>query len=155
MHSAPLILSFVLLTGAVSGALQNQEPKRVPLKNGDTIVAKGCLKGPMLEAADAGAPDATPLQPMGLTFQLKGKKDILKDLIAKHDGQLVEITGVLKSNIETGASRGMEIGKTRIVVGVQPPNRVDRDRAMMPGTQELLPVLEVKSFEGNALNCRR
>jgi hypothetical protein len=152
MHTTPLILSFALLTGAFLGAPQDQEPKRVPLKNGDTIMVKGCLKGPMLESADARPTDGGPLHSMGLTFQLKGKKDLLKELIAKHDGQLVEITGVLKSNIESATPRGVDIGKTRIVVGVQ---SASRDRGMTPGPQELLPVLEVKSFESADLNCRR
>ena len=151
MRNAAVILSFVLLAGVVASARQDPEVKRPP-KNGDEVVVKGCLNGPMLEAAEAGSADADSLLPMGLTFQLKGKKDVLKDLIAKHDGQLVEITGVLKSNLETGVTRGRKIGKTRIVVGVQ---STTPDRAMMPGTQELQPVLEVKSFEGGALNCRR
>ena len=151
MRNALLFVALVALVYP-AGLDARQDGKHPPLKNGDTIIAEGCLRGPTLEAADAGPVDGDSLLPTGLTFQLKGKKEILKDLIAKHDGQLVEITGVLKSNIETGATRGRTIGKTRIVVGVQ---SATPDRALMPNEQELLPVLEVRSFEGGALNCRR
>ena len=59
---------------------------------------------------------------------------------------------MLKSKIDTGATPGRKIGNTRIVVGA---GSTIRDRAMMPNDQELLPVLEVRSFEGAGLNCRR
>lgn len=150
MRRALLFLPLVMI--AAAGLSARQEDKRPALRNGDPIVARGCLHGPTLEAADAGPADGDSLLPTGLSFRLKGKKDILKDLIAKHDGQLVEITGVLKSKIDTGATRGRKIGNTRIVVGA---GSSIRDRAMMPNDQELLPVLEVKSFEGAGLNCRR
>ena len=150
MRSAlPLVVLAMIAGAAGVEAFQDSDARRPP-RNGDDIVVKGCLNGPMLEASEAA--DADSLLPVGLTFQLKGKKNILKDLVAKHDGQLVEISGVLKSNLDTGATRGRTVGKTRIVVGVQSTNR---DQAMMPGMQELQPVLEVKSFESAALNCRR
>lgn len=151
MRRALLFLPIVMIA-AVAGLGARQEEKRPVLKNGDPIIAKGCLHGRTLEAADAGPADGDSLLPTGLTFQLKGKKDFLKDLIAKHDGQLVEITGVLKSKIDSGATLGRKIGNARIVVGA---GSSIRDRTMMPNEQELLPVLEVKSFEGAGLNCRR
>jgi hypothetical protein len=65
----------------------------------------------------------------------------------------VEIAGVLKSNLDSGAAaRGHRIGNTTIVVGAQ---SATRDRAMRPVTEEVLPVLEVKSYEGAGMNCRR
>ena len=147
-----LVLSSVVVLGAIPAAAQEKEKGRLP-KSGDTIVVEGCLNGTMLEGASTTSDDSnSSLLPSGLNYQLKGKKNVLKDLSAKHDGQVVEITGVLKSNIDTGSARGTKIGKTRIVIGVQPTTP---DRAMMPGTQELLPVLEVKSFESGAINCRR
>lgn len=153
MRNLALVLSVLVVTGAVAGAAQGKDDKARPPKSGDTIVVEGCLNGTML--VEAGAPPAeggNVLLPSGLNYQLKGKKNILKDLVAKHDGQVVEITGVLKSNIDTGMGRGTKVGKTRIVIGVQ---STSPDRATMPGTQEMLPVLEVKSFESTAVNCRR
>lgn len=150
MRSTVLSVALLAVAGAALDA--RQDATQPPLKNGDTIVAKGCLNGPTLRSADAGPADGDSLMPANLTFQLKGKKDILKDLVAKHDGQMVEITGVLKSNIQGSAPHGRKVGKTRIVIGVQSSTR---DRAVAPDPQELLPVVEVKSFEGQALNCGR
>lgn len=151
MRNALLLVTLVALAGAVGVGAQ-QDVKQPPPKNGDTIVVRGCLNGPTLESADAGPVDGGSILPPDLTFQLRGKKDILKDLVAKHDGQMVEITGVLKSNIQGSAPPGRKIGNTRIVIGVQ---SATRDRAAAPSPQELLPVLEVKSFEGKGLNCGR
>jgi hypothetical protein len=153
MRMLPLVLSAVVALSTGPAAAQEKEGKAKPPKSGDTIVVEGCLNGTMLEGAGATPADGSnALLPSGLNFQLKGKKNLLKDLVAKHDGQIVEITGVLKSNLDAGAGRGTTIGKTRIVIGVQ---STSPDRAMMPGTQEMLPVLEVKSFESAATNCRR
>jgi hypothetical protein len=151
MRRAVLFASLVVLAGAAAVEAR-QDVKQPPPKNGDPIVVKGCLNGPTLESAEAGAVDGDSLLPADLTFQLRGKKDILKDLVAKHDGQMVEITGVLKSNIQGSGPRGRKVGNTRIVIGVQ---STTRDRAAAPSPQELLPVLDVKSFESKGLNCRR
>jgi hypothetical protein len=152
MRMLSLVLSSIIVLGAGQAVAQEKEKARPP-KSGDTIIVEGCLNATMLEGASATPADGNnALLPSGLTYQLKGKKDVLKDLTAKHNGQVVEITGVLKSNIDTGSAHGTTIGKTRVVVGVQ---STSPDRAMMPGTQELLPVLEVKSFESGAINCRR
>jgi hypothetical protein len=156
MRSVSLALFALLVLGAGPVAAQEQEEKKEsarPPKSGDTIAVEGCLNGSMLEGAGAipAADGRQALLPPGLNFQLKGKKNVLKDLTAKHDGQVVAITGVLKSNID-GAGPGTKIGNTRIVIGVQ---STSPGRGMMPGTQEMLPVLEVKSFESEAIGCRR
>lgn len=152
MRTLCLLLSSVIVLGAGAAAAQEKKKERPP-RSGDTIVVEGCLNGTMLEGAGATSGEGSnALLPSGLNYQLKGKKNVLRDLVTKHDGQVVEITGVLKSNIDTGGARGTKIGKTRIVIGVQ---STSPDRTMMPGTQELLPVLEVKSFESGAINCRR
>ena len=148
-------LTVVLAAGLGSASLhavQDTDTKRPPLKRGDEIVVEGCLNGTMLEASEVGSVHDGALLHAGLNFQLKGKKDVLKKLTAGHDGQLVEITGVLKSNLDTGAKRGTRIGKTRIVIGVR---STTPDRSMMPASEEMLPVLEVKSFEGQSVSCRR
>lgn len=154
MRSLSFALFMCLAVGAGSASAQdNKDEKDRPPKSGDTIVVEGCLSGTMLEGASSTPADGgNALFPSGLNFQLKGKKNLLRDLVAKHEGQIVEITGILKSNIDATVGRGTKIGNTRIVIGV---GSSTPDRAMMPGTQEMLPVLEVKSFEGKAVNCRR
>ena len=153
MRSVPLIIATVLLCGG-GGLASKQDPRegrpRTP-KNGDTIVVKGCLRGSMLESTDISLADGSDPVPAGHTFQLKGKKDLLKPLREKHDGYLVEITGVLKSRLMDRSERGTQVGNTRIVVGAESTMR----GGAMPGTSQALPVLEAKSFEGFSTSCRR
>lgn len=149
------VLAVVLAAGVGSASLsavQEGDTKHPPLKRGDEIVVEGCLNGTLLEASDVGSVHDGSLLSSGVNFQLKGKKDILKKLTSRHDRQLVEITGVLKSNLDTGATRGTKIGRTRIVIGVRSRTA---DRSIMPPSEELLPVLEVKAYESASINCRR
>jgi hypothetical protein len=142
-----LSMTSVSLTGLQDGA---DEKPRVP-KRGDTIVAKGCLRGSMLESTELGLADGQDRAPAGHTFQIKGKKDLLKRLRERHDGHVVEITGLLKSNLTDASQRGTRVGNTRIVIGVESTSR----GAAVPGTMEALPVLEAKSFVGSEASCRR
>jgi hypothetical protein len=104
----------------------------------------------MLESIGMAMADESDPLPSGHTFQLKGKKDLLKQLRAQHDGQLVEVTGVLKSKLMDEVQQGARIGKTRIVVGAESTTRGGAAPSYEP-----LPVLEAKSFEGLATTCRR
>ena len=152
MRALPLVLLVFLLCFCVVSARQNdRDEKSKQPRNGDSIVAKGCLRGSMLESTEIGMADGAERMPAGHTFQLKGKKDLLKQLRDKHDGHIVEISGVLKSNLMNGPERGTQVGRTRIVVGAE---STTRDRAM-PGADQPLPVLEAKSFEGSSTSCRR
>jgi hypothetical protein len=150
MRSTHVLLAALLLTGPIALAYQSS-PEEKPPKNGDTIVAKGCLRGSMLEADEMGRADGDARTPVSHRFQLKGKKDLLKQLRSDHDEQVVEITGILKSNLIDTSERGAKVGNTRIVVGVQ---STTQGAAAMPPA-EALPVLEVKAFEGSSTSCRR
>jgi uncharacterized protein YdeI (BOF family) len=151
MRSTPVLVPVFLFCSVALAAHQGttSQKTRTP-KSGDTVVVKGCLRGGMLESTEiAVADDGDPL-PSGHTFQLKGKKDLLKQLRQQHDGHLVEITGVLKSQLMDEAQRGTRIGKTRIVVGAE-----SSMRGGVPPPSEALPVLEARAFEGFATTCRR
>jgi hypothetical protein len=126
-----------------------QKPK-VPRK-GDEVVVKGCLHGAMLEATETMLVDESGSLITPYTFQLKGKKDLLKQLRQEHDGRLVELTGKLQSSLEVPGRRGTQIGRTGIFVGAgtSTTNRPD------PGGDRIMPVLEVKSYEGTGASCRR
>lgn len=150
MRSTRLLMPLFMLGSVALIAYQDTNQKHRPPKSGDTIVVKGCLRGAMLEATEVGVPDKGDPLPSGHTFQLKGKKDLLKKLRDGHDGHLVEITGVLKSELMDGSERGARIGRTRIVVGVE-----SSMRGGAPVPAEPLPVLEAKSFEGFPTSCRR
>jgi len=138
-----------LLMCAVPLAAQQSEKERMP-KKGDVITIKGCLRGSAVESAyvlaigdqegDEHAANHVPT----LTYRLQGEKSLLKDLKQKHDRMVVEIKGILRSELSRGAL-GTDVGRTRITIGVDP--RTAR------GAEQPLPVLEAKSFEGSTVSC--
>jgi hypothetical protein len=152
IRPALMFVVAILFTGAALVADQDKEGarKRVP-KKGDTITVKGCLTGSTLQSTETVAEDGSPLPMPTYSYQLKGKKDVLKDLRSKHDGEIVELTGELKSMLPDAGSFGTTIGGTKVVVGADP---MSREQAMQ-GTGQPLPVLEVKSFKGSTVTCRR
>lgn len=121
-----------------------------PPANGDEVIVKGCLRGPMLESTDVGRKDGDALS-MAYTFQLKGQKDLLKELREKHDSERVELTGILKSNLSNDKP-GKDFGRTRVVIGAgsNTPGAVHPMALDQP-----MPVLEVKGFAGTGIVCGR
>jgi hypothetical protein len=149
MHAALLLLSL----STVLAVPQDQKGKTP--KSGDSIVVKGCLRGTMLEATEMGlaSQEEDERLPAAHTFQLKGKKDLLKDLREKFDGHVVTVTGVLKSRLTESSGLGTQVGNTRIVVGGETSTR--SVGGGMSGGADALPVLEATSFEGSPTSCRR
>jgi hypothetical protein len=137
---------------AVSLSGQTGTPK--PPKKGDVVVVRGCLRGSAVESAETmrvdaeGTPrvdDAVPT----LTYRLEGKKDLLKDLKTKHDKTIVEVTGVLRSEL-SGNGLSRDVGNTRISIGVDP-----RTGRSPQGADQAVPVLEARSYEGSTTSCAR
>jgi hypothetical protein len=135
-------------------ALQGQERK--PPKKGDSVIVRGCLRGSAVESAammtvDAEGTtrneDAVP----ALTYRLQGKKDLLKELKDKHDRKVVEVKGILRSELG-GSGIGRTVGRTRISIGVDP--RTGSGGAAH-GNDQAIPVIEAQSFEGTAITCGR
>lgn len=152
MRALPLLLLAPLLFGGLQAA--QEKPRRdtsATPRRGDTIVAKGCLRGSMLETIEVGLSEGDGMAPAAHTFQLKGRKDLLKRLREEHDGYQVEITGVLKSSLTDTSDRGTRVGNARIVVGAESSMRGGAEQ----GPTQALPVLEAKSFEGSSTSCRR
>ena len=136
--------------GASALAQSPEKDSQRPPANGDEVVVKGCMRGAMLESTDVGRKDGEAL-PMAYTFQLKGKKDLLKELREKHDNQRVDVTGILKSNLANDRP-GKDFGRTRVVIGAGS----NTPGAVHPMTlDQPMPVLEVKGFEGTGIACGR
>lgn len=148
MHTA-LTLAAVLLLAGSAGARQREPPPTKPPSKGDTIIARGCLSGSALEASETRVVDRRdPSLASAVTFRLTGDKNRLKQMRKDHDGQIVEVTGVLKSELpRDDARRGVQVGKTRITVGVGQPHTTT------PQPQQYIPVLEVKSYESLGTIC--
>jgi hypothetical protein len=132
---------------AVAAAQEKKPATDIPDK-GDRVIVRGCLSGAVLEASETKVADATGHLAAAVTFRLTGDKGLLKRMRKDHNGKVVEITGILKSNLPQGdARRGKTIGNTRIVVGVGTPH------SRQPEGPPSLPVLEVKSYEAMPASC--
>jgi hypothetical protein len=140
-----------VISVAATAAYASQDERPKPPKKGDTVVVKGCLRGNALEAAEMirvdaegeKSPDAAvPL----MTYRLDGKKDLLKEMREKHDRRTIEVKGVLRSEL-SGSGIGKDVGRTRITIGVDPRNRSPHH------TEQVIPVVEARSFEASTESC--
>ena len=149
-YSTLLVLLVVLAVGAAPLVAQERKPP----KKGDMVVVRGCLRGSAVESAEMMRVDAegqkTPEETVpALTYRLQGKKDLLKDLKDKHDRKVVEVTGILRSELG-GSGIGRTVGNTRISIGVDP-----RTGSNTHGNDTAIPVLDAQSFEGTTISCAR
>jgi hypothetical protein len=150
MRTIRLCLSLILLVAV--GALAAQD-RKLP-KKGETLVIRGCLRGSSVESAETRTVDAegeTKTEDLvpSLTYRLQGKKDLLKELKDKHDRKVVEVRGILRSEL-AGSGLGTTVGNTRITIGVDA-----RPGTGGPRTDQAIPVLEAQSFEGTTITCAR
>jgi hypothetical protein len=112
MIPAPLALALML--SAAPQTPQQERPK-IP-KDSAEVVVHGCLKGRVLAADSARKTDVESGPPLTKhTFRLAGKKDMMRT-VKEADGQLVEVTGLVKKN-DLASPPGLKIGNTRITVG--------------------------------------
>ena len=132
-------------------ALQKENPTSRGPRKGDTVVVRGCLTGQALEATDLSWADATGLLSSGTTFRLTGDKSRLKQLRDEHDGKVVEVEGVLKSELPKESAATRTVGKVRITIGTPSTPATSREDE----ARRSLPVLEVKSYEGGTVTCGR
>ena len=147
----PVSLIALLLCAAPVTA-QTDKPKTP--KKGDTVVIRGCLRGSAVESAQTMTLDAEGVPRLEehvptLTYRLQGKKDLLKALKSQHDKTIVEVKGVLRSEL-SGNGLSRDVGRTRISIGVDP-----RSGRSPHGGDQAVPVLEATSFEGSTTSCGR
>ena len=134
-----------------AAATQKQEDRARPPRKGEAIVVKGCLTGQALDATEIGPGDATAALSSGVTFRLTGDKVTLKALRDEHDGKVVEVSGVLKSDLPRDSAASGKLGRMRITVGTPPANPMSQEAQ----AKRSVPVLEVKSYEGGSVTCGR
>ena len=137
----------ILSLGALLTAHQEHSAAKPP-KKGDRVVVVGCLSGPVLEANEIRSTDASETYPLTVGFRLTGDKKLIRQMRDDENGKVVEVTGVLKSELPDRDTRpGKQVGKTRIVIGVGTP------QSMQQQTSRALPALEVKSYEARVVSC--
>jgi hypothetical protein len=152
MRTIAAACCLAIAAAALAVAQSERTPPRTP-KKGDTVVVKGCLHGTALESTETAVVNeaSTRFGASALTYRLSGDKGLLKKMREEHDGKVVEITGVLKSNLPPNREiRAGQIGRTRITVGVGSPHIASP--ADVEATRSI-PILEVKSYEGSAALC--
>lgn len=150
MRSAAFALVLAVVAVASGAAQKEPQAPRDP-KKGDNVVVKGCLTGQSLAATDLGTGGQSGALASGVTFRLTGDKQLLKQLRDGHDGKVVEVAGVLKSDLPKESVATRKVGGMRITIGTP---------AATPGSHEAesrrsLPVLDVKSFDGTTVGCGR
>ena len=152
MRFRPVLLSLALVPALALAVQAQDKPK--PLKKGDSLIIKGCLRGSAVEGAETMRRDAegearrdedVPV----LTYRLEGKKDLLKELKEQYDKKTVEVRGILRSDL-SGAGVGTTVGNTRIGIGLDP-----RTSRSPYATDQAIPVLEVTAFDGSSISCAR
>jgi hypothetical protein len=112
------IAAALLLVPLTLPAFAQEKPR--PRDSTELSVA-GCLKGRMFTVTgnpyESGVLVSGP-DVIGRHFRLAGPKDVMA-LVKKHNGHLVEVTGLVKSG-DLSAPAGIPIGKSRIVIGAGP-----------------------------------
>jgi len=152
MRTVPPWLSTAVIVLTAAGVLHAQD-RKLP-KKGDTVVIRGCLRGSAVESAQTmtvdaeGETKAEDLVP-SLTYRLQGKKELLKALKDQHDRKVVEVKGILRSELG-GSGIGTTVGRTRITIGVDARTGSGGAR-----NDQAVPVLEAQSFEGTSISCAR
>lgn len=147
MRALLTFAAILFLPATTLGSAQARPVEKEPQK-GDRIIVRGCLSGPVLESTEMSIADRDGMLASGVTFRLTGDKDLLKQMRKEDDGRIVEVTGVLKSDLpRTDTKRGKRIGNTRIVVGV------GRPQTMREQGPPHMPVLQVKSYEPRMISC--
>jgi hypothetical protein len=86
-----------------------------------------------------------------MTFRLTGDKALLKQLRDEHDGKVVEVEGVLKSELPKESVATRKVGRMRITIGTPSANPASQEAE----TRRSLPVLEVTAFDGSTTSCGR
>lgn len=151
MRCAIVVCVFLTASGAAARAQQEKEAPASAMKKGDTVALKGCLTGAVLEVSDLGTTDMTGELSRGVTFRLTGDKKLLKQMRAEHDRKLVQVEGVLKSDLPQQMGQSKKIGRMRITIGAPSARPGSPDAE----ARRSIPVLEVKSFEGSTTACGR
>jgi hypothetical protein len=105
-----------LLVPAAGLAAQEPEAKRVPADSVE-IATTGCLKGRVFTATQPPednvrrGPNVT-----GRSFRLTGPRPVM-DAVKSHDGDLVEVVGLVRKAALRDYAPGARIGNTRVVIG--------------------------------------
>jgi len=139
----------LLILPCVAAALAGAQERKVP-RDSVELAVQGCLKGRVLAVVEPDerhgpvrGPDVT-----GRSFRLSGKRPVI-DEVKKHDGDLVEVVGLVRNVDLASYQPGMRVGRTRVVIGA--PSTMDPNRPPPPGPG--LPVMDASSVRFLSSGC--
>ena len=149
MRSHPLRAALLLFCSCTVALVAQASAQKLP-KKGDAVIVRGCLRGSSVEQADLLTEDSEGDarendQVPPLTYRLQGDKSVLKELKDKHDRKVVQVKGILRSELSRSGI-GTDVGRTRITIGADPRNPTR-------GSEQPMPVLDAMSFEGTTVTC--
>jgi hypothetical protein len=140
---------FAAVFSCVVGIVCAQE-RPVP---GDSarVAIPGCAKGRafIVSASPEHEPTQVDIAP-GRRFRLSGPKEILDD-IKKHEGRLIEVTGLVRKNALKGPG-GIGIAGGRVRIGGGAPVSPTGDPTRTLGAYDQ-PVLDVEGWRQLEENC--
>jgi hypothetical protein len=140
---------FAAVFSCITGILCAQE-RPVP-SDSARVAIPGCVKGTafIVTKAPENQPTQGDIAP-GRRFRLSGPKDVIKD-IKKHEGRLIEVTGLIRKNDLKGPGGiGVAGGRVRIGAGVPQSPTGDPSHALTSYDQ---PVLDVEGWRQLDENC--
>jgi hypothetical protein len=145
-----LLLSAVVAGGSALAQHPPEEKKPKAPQKGDKVLVRGCVSGPLFTAAEFKQTDETGKLATSYTYRLQGPKDVLRALRADHEGRIVDVEAILKSELPDDPAVGTaRIGRSRIKIGFGTPSARHTPADTMP----YHPVLEVISFEPVGTRC--
>jgi hypothetical protein len=133
---------------AIALAAQQETPQEKPKVPKDSIelTVVGCLKGRVLKTIDERRTDVEAGPYVGeRTFRLATKKPVTDEL-KKHQGHLVEVTGIVKrSSLD---DKGMKAGP--VTFGAGPPVSSTKS---IPSPADNVAVMDVSSLRMRSSSC--
>jgi hypothetical protein len=149
--SRPMFSLFLAAVIAVLAPVAPQgDQKKIP-DDSVEIATTGCLKGRVFTATQPSedglrrGPNVT-----GRSFRLTGKHDLM-EFVKTHDGDLVEIVGLVRKQSLRDNAPGARIGNTRIVVGA--PRSGDPMQSARQPISEGIAVMDASSVRFLSDRC--
>jgi hypothetical protein len=137
----------MLMLGAALAAQEKEVPK-----DSIRISIPGCAKGSAFVVMESPEAERTNTEIReGRRFRLTGKRDVL-DEIKKREGNMIEVTGIIKK-ADYGGGGGITTGGGRVRIGGGPP--VDTGVGATRAPQSMNAILDVEGFRPLAASCPR
>ncbi len=147
MRIARSIITLLLVRRGSVGADRHRRNRRrkATRSSFEAVSAGSAVEQADLLIEDAEGDTKQNDQVPALTYRLQGDKSVVKELKDKHDRMVVQVKGILRSELSQSGI-GTTVGRTRITIGADPRNPTH-------GAEQPLPVLEAKSFEATTVSC--